>query len=86
MQAVLTNPIIVVKTRMEVVGFNEYSGVFDAFKQVWIKEGIRGYFQGLLISLIRDVPHSAIFYPVYNSCRRLYGTALYSSNFAADPK
>lgn len=26
----LSNPIIVIKTRLEVVGFNEYNGIFDA--------------------------------------------------------
>ena len=30
-QTVTANPIIVVKTRFEVVGFNQYNGVADAF-------------------------------------------------------
>ena len=28
--SVLSNPIIVIKTRLEVVGFNEYNGILDA--------------------------------------------------------
>ena len=31
-QTVISNPIIVIKTRLEVVGFNEYAGIADAFK------------------------------------------------------
>ena len=28
--SVLSNPIIVIKTRLEVVGFNQYNGILDA--------------------------------------------------------
>ena len=38
-QSVMANPIIVVKTRLEVVGFNQYNGVSDAFKQIYKLEG-----------------------------------------------
>lgn len=30
MQTILANPIIIIKTRLEVVGFNEYTGMIDA--------------------------------------------------------
>ena len=30
-QCVITNPIYVIKTRLEVIGFNEYNGIFQAF-------------------------------------------------------
>jgi hypothetical protein len=33
-QSIISNPLIVVKTRFEVVGFTEYSGMADAFKQI----------------------------------------------------
>jgi hypothetical protein len=61
----MANPIIVVKTRFEVVGFNQYSGVIDAFKQIYGKEGPTAFFTGLKVSLIRDVPFSGMFYPIY---------------------
>ena len=35
MQSVLANPIIVIKTRLEVIGFNEYSGITDACRQIY---------------------------------------------------
>jgi len=59
-----------------VVGFNEYAGVFDAGKQIIAKEGYRGFFTGLGISLIRDVPFSGVFYPVYHSFRTFYSMLL----------
>ena len=65
-QSIISNPIIVVKTRLEVVGFQEYSGVTDAFRQIVVKEGFTGLFTGLKVSLIRDVPFSGIFYPIYS--------------------
>jgi solute carrier family 25, member 38 len=33
-QSIISNPLIVVKTRFEVVGFTEYAGVMDAFRQI----------------------------------------------------
>lgn len=65
-QSIISNPLIVVKTRFEVIGFSEYASVTDAFRQIIVKEGAGGLFTGLKISLIRDVPFSGIFYPIYN--------------------
>ena len=65
-ESIISNPIIVIKTRFEVIGFVQYSGMTDAFRQIILKEGPGGLFTGLKISLIRDVPFSGIFYPTYN--------------------
>ena len=65
-QTVICNPLIVIKTRFEVVGFAEYANTWDAAKQIHRKEGLKGFFTGLKISLIRDVPFSGTFYPFYN--------------------
>lgn len=75
-QSVVSNPLVVIKTRLEVVGFNEYDGIADAGRKIMAKEGYRGFFTGLGISLIRDVPFSGVFYPVYHSFRKLYSLAL----------
>lgn len=71
-QSVVSNPLIVIKTRLEVVGFNEYNGIFDASRKIVANEGYSGFFTGLGISLIRDVPFSGVFYPVYHSFRTFY--------------
>lgn len=81
MQSVLSNPIIVIKTRLEVVGFNEYSGIADACRKIYAREGMSGFFTGLKISLIRDVPFSGLFYPVYSFFRQ-YLTGFYDRRSA----
>jgi hypothetical protein len=70
---------VVIKTRLEVVGFNEYNGIIEGGKIILAKEGFKGFFTGLGISLIRDVPFSGVFYPVYHSFRAFYGSLLYGS-------
>ena len=69
-QSILVNPIIVIKTRYEVVGFNEYSGMGDACRKIYLTEGAGGFFTGLKVSIIRDVPFSGIFYPIYNHFKK----------------
>lgn len=71
-QSIVSNPLVVIKTRLEVVGFNEYDGIADAGRKILSKEGYRGFFTGLGISLVRDVPFSGVFYPVYHSFRRFF--------------
>ena len=70
MQSVLANPLIVIKTRLEVIGFNEYHGFDDAIRKIYKKEGLKGFFTGLRISLIRDVPFAGMFYPIYSFFRQ----------------
>jgi len=64
-QAIAINPILVIKTRYEVVGFNSYGGMRDAFKHIRKEEGIRGFYSGLRTNIIKDVPASAVFYSMY---------------------
>lgn len=75
-QTVTINPLVVVKTRFEVIGFSEYSNMADGFKQIIMKEGASGLTAGLKISLIRDVPFSGVFYPIYNFFKMYYAMIL----------
>lgn len=68
-QSILANPLIVIKTRLEVIGFNEYNSIRDAFRKIYVQEGLGGFMTGIKVSLIRDVPFSGIFYPIYNFCK-----------------
>ena len=79
----LSNPIIVIKTRLEVLGFQEYSSFNDAIRKIYKNEGFTGFFTGLRISLIRDVPFAGIFYPIYEFCKQFYSLLLLSD--AVDP-
>ncbi len=69
-QSVISNPIIIIKTRFEVIGFNEYNSITNACQKIYRIEGMGGFFTGLKVSLIRDVPFSGIFYPIYNMFKK----------------
>jgi hypothetical protein len=71
-QTTLVNPILVVRTRYEVVGFNSYNSILDALIKIKKEEGWRGYLKGLRQTLIKDVPSSAIFYSLYEFFKKLY--------------
>jgi hypothetical protein len=53
------------------LGFSEYTGLLDAVRKIYLKEGYGGFFTGLKISLIRDVPFSGIFFPIYEMCKNI---------------
>lgn len=59
------------------LGFQEYNSLADAVRKVYKNEGFGGFFTGLKISLIRDVPFSGIFFPIYELCKRLYTMLLF---------
>ena len=61
----VTNPVIVVKTRFEIVGNNEYSSVANAVASIYKKEGLKGFYTGILATLVRDVPYAGIQYSAY---------------------
>lgn len=71
-QTTLCNPLVVIKTRLEVLGFQEYTGIIDAFRKIMMNEGVSGFYTGLKISLIRDVPFSGLFYPIYEISKVFY--------------
>jgi hypothetical protein len=50
--------------------------LFDAVKKILKNEGIKGFFTGLKISLIRDVPFSGLFYPIYEVSKGFYSNLL----------
>ena len=72
----LSNPLIVIKTRLEVLGFSEYSSLNDAATKIYNQEGAKGFFTGLKVSLIRDVPFSGLFFPIYEICKVFYSNIL----------
>lgn len=70
-QCLFTNPILVVITRLEVVGFHSYTGLLDALIKIKKEEGIRGYFTGLKPLIIKEVPTAAIFYSLYETFKKI---------------
>jgi len=62
---------------LEVLGFQEYNSLTDAIKKVYINEGPLGFFTGLKVSLIRDVPFAGIFFPLYELSKSFYTLLLF---------
>lgn len=60
MSGVLTNPITVVRTRFEVLGFDKYHGILDGFRKIWKHEGIKGFGAGTLSTAIKDAPFAGL--------------------------
>jgi hypothetical protein len=69
-QCIFVNPILVIITRFEVVGFNSYNSILDGFIKIKKEEGYRGYFTGLKSLLIKEVPTAACFYFLYEHFKK----------------
>lgn len=71
LSAVLTNPIWVVKTRMISTSSateGAYPSMISGFRSIWVTEGYRGYFHGL-IPAIFGVTHGALYFLAYENVK-----------------
>jgi hypothetical protein len=60
-------PVTVVKTRFEALGASTpYSSTWGALRSIAATEGFRSLWSGLVPTVLRDVPHSALYYAMYN--------------------
>lgn len=64
-------PITVVKTKFEALGSaRTYSSTYDALVQIKKTKGVRGLYSGLLPTLLRDAPFSAVYYGIYTQSKQ----------------
>lgn len=65
--SVLFLPVTVVKTRFEAMGPERpYRSTIHAMQTIIKVEGARSLWSGLIATLLRDVPHSALYFAMYN--------------------
>ncbi|CAI9280675.1 unnamed protein product [Lactuca saligna] len=70
--ATFVYPLQVVRTRMQAQaprGSTAYKGMSDVFMRTYQKEGMRGFYKGLLPNLLKVVPAASITYMVYETMK-----------------
>ncbi|ORZ40875.1 mitochondrial carrier domain-containing protein [Catenaria anguillulae PL171] len=82
-----TNPLWVVKSRFmtqsETTSYR-YSSVRDAFRQIFVQEGVRGFYKGLGTSLL-GVSHAAVQFPLYEKFKTILHHGTWMSPFTEHP-
>lgn len=70
----LTYPYQVVRSRLQTYDADStYRGAGDVIRQVWRKEGFRGYYKGLGPNLVRVLPSTWVTFLVYENVREVLG-------------
>jgi len=67
--ATITNPIWVVKTRMQLQTNNQYKNSLDCFSKIWHGEGIRGLYKGLTASYV-GMSETSIQFVIYEYLKK----------------
>lgn len=73
-QVIFTNPLEIVKIRLQVQGEVAKTQAVEKRSAMWIVRnlGLVGLYKGASACLMRDVPFSAIYFPAYNHIKRDY--------------
>lgn len=73
-QVVFTNPLEIVKIRLQIQGELAKTGQAPRRSAMWIVRnlGLFGLYKGAVACLMRDVPFSAIYFPTYAHLKRDY--------------
>ncbi|XVF02228.1 hypothetical protein REPUB_Repub04eG0157700 [Reevesia pubescens] len=98
--AITTNPLWVVKTRLQVIRSRlqeqglvrnsevQYAGVIDCVRKVFRKEGLPGFYRGCATNLLRTTPSAVITFTSYEMIHRFLLQVLSPDpkNLVAHPK
>lgn len=61
------NPVDVVKTQMQGIKAQQYSGTLDCFRQIFVNDGLSGFYKGALARMGRVVPGQAVIFMSFES-------------------
>ncbi len=83
-----TYPLQVIRSRLQNFGASSfYAGLFSVVAQTWRREGIPGFYKGLVPNLARVVPSTCMTFVVYENTKTLLQTsreAQGESSFSSD--
>ncbi|CCE62506.1 hypothetical protein TPHA_0C03540 [Tetrapisispora phaffii CBS 4417] len=66
----ITMPITVIKVRYESTLYN-YKSINDSIKDIYKTDHIKGFFRGLLPTIIRDAPYAGIYVLLYEKAKEI---------------
>ncbi|ORX38358.1 mitochondrial carrier domain-containing protein [Kockovaella imperatae] len=69
----ILNPITILKARYESTQFHEYRSLWGAFRSLVQTEGIRGLFQGVTATAVRDAPYAGLSLTFYEKGKEVAG-------------
>jgi solute carrier family 25 protein 38 len=76
------NPITVLKVRYESTQYS-YTSLMGAARDVFAKEGARGFFAGFGATAVRDAPYAGLYVLIYEQSKTYLGTASSAAAAAA---
>jgi solute carrier family 25 protein 38 len=62
-------PLAVIRTRVQMPGFTDYTNVFDGFRKIYAQEGVRGFFRGPVPSMVKDGLFMGFYYALMNEAK-----------------
>jgi len=65
-------PLDTIRRRMQLKGKN-YAGTLDAIKTIYVKEGFRGYYHGMLANATKILPNNALRFAVFELLKDHFG-------------
>uniref|UniRef100_A0A2A4JEN3 Calcium-binding mitochondrial carrier protein SCaMC-2 n=1 Tax=Heliothis virescens TaxID=7102 RepID=A0A2A4JEN3_HELVI len=65
-------PLEVLKTRLALRKTGQYSGILDAAKKIYLREGLRCFYKGYIPNILGIVPYAGIDLAVYETLKKKY--------------
>ncbi|CAD8186371.1 unnamed protein product [Paramecium pentaurelia] len=70
---IASTPLAVMRTKMQIIGNNEYRKIDKCFIKIAREEGFFGFYRGVFAAILKDVPFSGIQYTIYRNLLNFSG-------------
>lgn len=65
-------PLEVLKTRLALRKTGQYTGIADAAKKIYLREGLRSFYKGYIPNILGIIPYAGIDLAVYETLKKKY--------------